>query len=63
MVSTKKACADEIGRLESAVLAVLDGEVSAQVEADRLSLTRPDGRGLRLRATRPGRSDGPTTAH
>jgi heat shock protein HslJ len=63
IISTKKACADEIGRLESAVLAVLDGEVSAQVEADRLTLTRSDGRSLRLRATGPGRSDGPTAAH
>jgi heat shock protein HslJ len=48
--STKMACDGDPGRLESAVLAVLDGEVSAQVEADRLTLTRPDGRGLRFRA-------------
>jgi heat shock protein HslJ len=48
--STKMACPDEIGRLESAVLAVLDGEVDAHVEGDRLTLSRPDGRGLRLRA-------------
>jgi heat shock protein HslJ len=48
--STKMACEGDPGRLESAVLAVLDGEVRAQVEADRLTLTRPDGRGLRLRA-------------
>jgi heat shock protein HslJ len=44
------ACDGDPGRLESAVLAVLDGELSAQVEADRLTLTRPDGSGLRLRA-------------
>jgi heat shock protein HslJ len=49
--STRKACPGESGRLESAVLTMLDGEVSAQVEADTLTLTRPDGRGLRLRAT------------
>jgi heat shock protein HslJ len=48
--STRMACVGDLGRLESAVLAVLDGEVNAQVEADRLTLTRPDGRGLRLRA-------------
>jgi len=50
ILSTKMACVGDAGRLESAVLAVLDGEVSAHVEGDRLALTRPDGRGLRLRA-------------
>jgi heat shock protein HslJ len=49
--STRKACPGESGWLESTVLSVLDGEVAAQVEADALTLTRADGRGLRLRAT------------
>jgi heat shock protein HslJ len=49
--STRMACPGESGRLESAVLSILDGEVAAQLEADTLTLTRPDGRGLRLRAT------------
>jgi heat shock protein HslJ len=48
--STRMACDGDPGRLESAVLAVLDGEVNARVEADRLTLSRPDGRGLRFRA-------------
>jgi heat shock protein HslJ len=51
LATTKMACADEKMRLESAVLAVLDGEVTARIDADRLTLTRPDGRGLQLRAT------------
>jgi heat shock protein HslJ len=49
--STRMACIGDSERLESAVLSVLDGRVTAQVEADALTLTRPDGRGLRLRAT------------
>jgi heat shock protein HslJ len=49
--STRKACPGESGRLESAVLSVLDGEVAAQLEADTLTLTRPYGRALRLHAT------------
>jgi heat shock protein HslJ len=50
IVSTKMACDGGREALESAVIAVLDGEVSAQVEADTLTLTDPAGRGLRLRA-------------
>jgi heat shock protein HslJ len=50
MYATRMACGDEIGRLEAAVLAVLDGEVDAHVDGDRLTLTGTDGRGLRLRA-------------
>ncbi len=48
--ATRMACAEEIGRLESAVLSVLDGAVDAHVDGDRLTLTHPGGRGLRLRA-------------
>jgi len=48
IVTTRMACSDEIMRLESAVLAVLDGEVAARVDADRLTLTHPDGHGLVL---------------
>jgi heat shock protein HslJ len=49
--ATRMACLGESGRLESAVLSVLDGQVNARVDADALTLTRADGRGLRLRAT------------
>jgi heat shock protein HslJ len=48
---TRMACSDEIMRLESAILSVLDGTVDASIEGDRLTLTHPDGLGLRLRAT------------
>jgi heat shock protein HslJ len=51
IMSTRMACDDGARRLESAVLAVLEGPVSTHVDADLLTLTRPDGRGVRLRAT------------
>jgi heat shock protein HslJ len=47
---TRIGCSGDVGRLEAAVLAVLDGPATLRIEADRLTLTRPDGRGLQLRA-------------
>ncbi len=48
--TTRMACADDVNRLERAVLATLKGDVTWQVTADRLTLTGPDGHGLQLRA-------------
>lgn len=48
--TTKMACADEVNRLERAVLATLRGEVTWKITADRLDLTGPDRAGLSLRA-------------
>jgi heat shock protein HslJ len=50
VITTKMACQDDRMRLESAVLAVLDGEVTWKIEADALRLDHPNGRGLILRA-------------
>lgn len=47
---TDAACDETAAALESAVLAVLDGDVTARIEADLLTLTHPSGRGLQLRA-------------
>lgn len=51
ITTTKVQCAQEMQPLESAVLAVLDGAVTQDISADVLVLTRPDGRGLHLRAS------------
>ncbi len=48
--TTKMACADDVDKLERAVLATLKGDVAWQVTADRLTLTGPAGHGLQLRA-------------
>lgn len=49
---TLKACAPDIMRLEAAVLAVLDheAELTFEIDADRLSLNHPSGKGLQLHA-------------
>jgi heat shock protein HslJ len=47
---TLKACAGDIMRLEAAVLGVVDGAVTFEVDADRLTLTHPSGKGLQLHA-------------
>jgi heat shock protein HslJ len=52
VIATKIACEDDRMALERAVLAVLDGTVAYEIEADRLTLTHPGGRGLGLRASR-----------
>jgi heat shock protein HslJ len=49
-VLTKKACVPDImASLEAAVLAVVDGEVTFDIDADRLTLTHPSGKELQLR--------------
>ncbi|MEE6166201.1 MULTISPECIES: META domain-containing protein [unclassified Mycolicibacterium] len=50
LVTTKMACAGEIGDVEQAVLRVLSGTVRSAIDADQLRLTRDDGYGLVLRA-------------
>lgn len=44
-------CGDVAMRLESAVLAVLNGEVTVRITADVLNLAHPSGRGLQLGAS------------
>jgi heat shock protein HslJ len=51
VIATKIACEDDKMALERAVLSVLNGEVTYQIKADRLTLTHPDGKGLGLRAS------------
>lgn len=50
-VMTLKACAPDIMRLEAAVLDVVRDEVEIEIDADRLTLTHPSGKGIQLRAT------------
>jgi len=50
VITTKMFCEDDRGDLERAVIEVLDGEVTYQIEADRLTLNHPNGKGLMLRA-------------
>ncbi|MGH8974872.1 MAG: META domain-containing protein [Acidimicrobiia bacterium] len=50
VIATKIACGDDRMALERAVLSVLDGKVTYEIKADRLTLTHPDGQGLGLRA-------------
>lgn len=50
VITTKMFCEDDRGDLERAVIEVLDGEVTYKVEADRLTLNHPSGKGLMLRA-------------
>lgn len=47
---TLKACEPDIMRLEAAVLAVTRDEVTFEIDADRLTITHPSGKGLQLRA-------------
>jgi heat shock protein HslJ len=51
VITTKMFCEDGRGELERAVLEVLDGEVAYEIEADRLTLNHPEGKGLMLKAT------------
>lgn len=48
LVSTKMACADDRGTVETAVLHVLRAPVTYAIDANHLTLTAPDGTGLRL---------------
>jgi len=51
VIATKIACDEDRMSLERAVLSVLDGKVTYEIAADRLTLTHPNGKGLGLRAT------------
>jgi heat shock protein HslJ len=50
LMTTKRLCTEPAGPVEGHVLGVLDGEVTWRIEADKLILTHPSGRGLQLRA-------------
>ncbi|GAB3452721.1 hypothetical protein GCM10027436_52580 [Actinophytocola sediminis] len=50
LMLTRKACADEIMKLETAVVAVLDGSITFDIESAVLTVEHPSGKGLRLRA-------------
>ena len=50
LATTKKACPPERDEIERAVLGVLQGTVQATIDADQLSLTGAEGKGLVLRA-------------
>ncbi|HEX6360123.1 META domain-containing protein [Actinophytocola sp.] len=47
---TRKMCAPEIMQGETAVAGVLQGEVTYEITADRLTLTNSSGKGIQLRA-------------
>lgn len=49
---SRKACQPELMQLERAVLAVLQGQVTFAIDADRLRLDHPSGKGLQLRGER-----------
>lgn len=51
---TERACPPAPSAVESAVVAALVGRISYEIDADRLTLAHPAGRGLVLRATDPG---------
>lgn len=51
IATTKRACADDIMQLEAAVLAVLQGEVSYEIDGRSLSLRTDGGIGLELTAS------------
>lgn len=50
MAATMMACPEDVAEIERHVLAVLDGEVTYTVDADTLTLRKPDGTGLILTA-------------
>jgi heat shock protein HslJ len=47
---TRKACEPDIMRLEAAVLAVVRDTATVEIDADRMTLTQPSGKGLQLHA-------------
>ena len=49
LTMTLKACADDVMRVEQTVVAVLDGEVTFEVDSSRLTLDHPSGKGIQLR--------------
>lgn len=48
LIATKKACSGELGQIDTAMLSVLDGEVTAEVTGGKLTLTNADGETLTL---------------
>lgn len=50
IVTTRKACSGDPGRVEEAVLAVLAGKVAAKIDGDVLEFKHPNGKGLQLRS-------------
>lgn len=53
MGTTLKLCGQDVMTLERAVVDVLQGEVTFAIEADRLTLKHPSGKGLQLHTERP----------
>lgn len=53
VATTKMACEPERASLENAVLTVLTGEVTYDIDSDRLTLKQPSGKALGLRGERP----------
>jgi heat shock protein HslJ len=52
VATTKIACEPERASLENAVLTVLNGEVTYDIDSDRLTLKQPSGKALGLRGER-----------
>lgn len=50
---TRKACPPDLMPLERAVLAVLDGTITFEIDSDRLRLEHPSGKGLQLAGEGP----------
>lgn len=51
LITSKRMCVEPAGPVEGQVLGVLQGEVSWRIEANKLVLTHPGGRGLELQAS------------
>lgn len=52
IATTRKACEPDIMTLENAVLGTLRGQVTFEIDSDRLTLKQPSGKGLELRGQR-----------
>ena len=50
LLATKKGCSGELGEIDTAMLTVLRGEVTAEVSGDSLTMTNADGDALTLSA-------------
>lgn len=57
LLATKKGCSGALGQVDSAMLTVLRGEVSADVAGDSLTLTNADGETLMLTVGEPPSTD------
>lgn len=57
LLATKKGCSGELGQIDSSMLSVLRGEVSADVAGDSLTLTNTDGETLVLTVGEPPSTD------